>query len=387
MRRHVLLVLVLLSLAAPLHAQRVVTVFPQFVSGGGWSSDIFINNQSPAAATLDVSFYGDAGDALTVDSNLGIGSSFVINLGAGNTNVVRVSAAGSLKAGYVLLGFTAGSSIRASEVFRNQQNGIVSATVGVAEQFPETTYSFPVEVDTKRGINTGLAIANGAFVAAGSQPQSCVVSLIRSDGTLGGMAKLDLAAGAHIARYLNEGDLFPGLDGFVGSVSIFAPNGAGVLALRQEQAIFGSVSVDSGPLVSPFLLSSQPLSEVEPNNSRTAAQRITAPIVMAGVISVAGDADYYQFTGTQGDVVTAVMSTVGLTSGIDALVILANADGTIIAENDESGILYSSDAFLQAVLPSTGTYYLVVTDYFGRGGSNGGYRLHVQSSPPVFPAP
>ena len=40
----------------------------------------------------------------------------------------------------------------------------------------------------------------------------------------------------------------------------------------------------------------------------------------------------------------------------------------------------------QAVLPSDGTYYLVVTDYSSRGGVNGTYRLHVQPQKPRAPS-
>jgi hypothetical protein len=137
--------------------------------------------------------------------------------------------------------------------------------------------------------------------------------------------------------------------------------------------------VDAGPILAPFLLSTAAINEVEPNTTSAQAQRINPPVVVAGNISVAGDIDYFQFTGTKGDVVTALVSTTNLNSALDSVLYLLNSDGrTILAQNDEEGLFFTSDSFVQAVLPADGTYYLAVTDYSSRGGVNGTYRLHVQ---------
>jgi hypothetical protein len=221
----------LLFAPAALFAQTYVSAFPQFASGDGWSSDIFIANQGSSSATVALSFYGDHGDSLTVDSSLGTGSTFSITLNGGNTIAVRVGSSGPLRTGYALFSFPSGASVRASEVFRYVQNGVVVASLGVAQQFASATYSFPAEVDVARGVNTAVAIANGSFDSSGSIAQSFVVSLIR---------------------------------------------------------------------------------------------------------------------------------------------------------NDDNGLFFQSDSFIQAVLPADGTYYFAVTDAQGRGGPNGYYRLHVQSlTPPV----
>lgn len=375
----------LLFASQTLYAQRVISVFPQFASGGGWSSDIFINNQGESAAVVDVSFFGDSGDALSVDSTLGVGSTFSFSLNGGNTKAVRVSSTGVLRTGYVVLSFPNGASVRASEVFRYEQNGVVITTLGVAQQFALTTFSFPAEVDVARGINTGIAIANGTFDTTASTAQRCVVNLVKSDGTLQGTTTVSLGTGGHISAYLNATSLFPGLDGFSGSVSVSAARPFGLVALRQDQAVFGTVSVDTGPILTPFLLTTTPVSEVEPNSTRTAAQTISGTTVVAGNISVNGDVDYFQFTGKSGDVVTVVVSTANLNSALDSLLFLLNPDGTVLAENDENGLFFQSDSFLQAALPADGTYYLAVTDYQSRGGFNGTYRMHVQLLTPTAP--
>src|SRR5688500_15307499 len=133
--RAVPVVFFLLFASQTLYAQRVVTVFPQFASGGGWSSDIFINNQGELDAVVELSFYCDSGDELSVDSTLGVGSKFSFSLNGGNTKAVRVSSTGVLRTGYVVLSFPNGASVRASEVFRYEQSGVVITTLGVAQQF------------------------------------------------------------------------------------------------------------------------------------------------------------------------------------------------------------------------------------------------------------
>jgi hypothetical protein len=136
--------------------------------------------------------------------------------------------------------------------------------------------------------------------------------------------------------------------------------------LRQDQAAFGTVSVDAGPVLAPFLLTAAAIPEIEPNNSRAQAQRISGATVISGNISVPGDVDYFQFSGRRGEVVTALVSTASLNSALDSILFLLNPDETVFAENDENGLLFQSDSFLQAVLPADGTYYLVVTDYRSR---------------------
>jgi hypothetical protein len=375
---------VMFSLVSPaLFAQTTYTsVFPQFASGGGWSSDFFIGNQSNTTSTVTLAFVGDDGNPLTVDTSMGSGSSFTITMGGGNTDIVRAGSGGALKTGYALLTFPTGTSIRGSEVFRYSPNGAAISTLGVAQQFAGTGYSFPAEVDVTGGVNTGIAIANGSFDTSGSVSQTFVVSLIRGDGALQAVTTVTLASGAHISKYLT--DLYPGLTGFSGTVCVSATKAFGFVALRQDQAVFGTVSVDTGPFLSPFMLSTPPISEVEHNDSTAQAQRISLPVVISGNILFAGDVDYFQFSGKQGDIVTALVTTQDLGSGLDSVLYLLNPDGTTaLASNDNNGLFFESDSFIQAVLPSGGTYYFAVTDAQGRGGANGYYRLHAQVLTPV----
>ena len=259
--------LLVLLLTTPAFAQRY-TVLPQFASGDGWSSDLFLTNQTATAVSgVLVSFYGDTGAPLTVETNLGTNSSFTLNLNPGASQIIRVAATGSLRVGYIVVKAPSSASITVTEVFRFEQGGVIVAELGVPQLGRHYHFSFPVEVNTARGINTGVAFANPTFDSGAAAAQTLVVNLIGSDGVLQRTALVTLGIGAHMSKFLNEAALFSGLDNFTGSVSVSGVKYYGVLALRPDKQAYGAVAVDYGPVLGPFVVSSPSLAEVEPNNS------------------------------------------------------------------------------------------------------------------------
>ncbi len=375
--------LLFLSPALFAQSQNLTTVFPQFANGGGWSSDIFIRNQGVTGATVAASFFNDDGSSLTVDSTLGVGSTFSFSLNAGGTQVIRTNASGDLKSGYVTISFPSGAFIAASEIFRFTQNGAAITELGVSQQFPFTTFTFPAELDISRGIDTALAIANTGAA------QRFVVTLIGNDSSIQRVTTVGLPQAGHSATYLHS--VFPGLDGFSGVVQVSALLPFGLVALRQDQAVFGTLSVDNGPLLGPSFLTTNPVAAVIPNYSASQANAISSPGVAVG--SILNGPAFFKFTGKQGDIVTAMVSTAGLSSALDAIVYLVGTDGTtILGFNDDNGlsvqsgsfVQVQSDSFLQAVLPSDGTFYIAVSDANQQGRSNNFYQLHFQL---VTPAP
>jgi hypothetical protein len=375
---------ILLFLFSGLNAQsqNLTTIFPQFASGGGWSSDIFIRNQGVTAPIVLVSIFNDDGTPLTVDSTLGVGSVFSFSLNVGSTQAIRANAAGVRKTGYVVISFPPGAFIAASEIFRYTQDGTVTTECGVPQQYPFTTFTFSAEVDSLHGVDTGLAIANSGGA------QSFAVTLIRNDSSIQSTTTVFLPQGGHIAEYLES--VFPGLDGFSGVVQVSAALPFGLVALRQDQTIFATVSIDNGPLLGPFFLNTNVTAAITPNYTAAQANTIFSPTVVGGTI-LNGPA-YFKFTGRQGDVVTVQLSTAGLSSALDSIVYLLGTDGTtVLGFNDDNGLFvqsgsYSqpqSDSFLQAVLPSDGAFYIVVSDANVQGRTNNYYRLHFQLVTPA----
>lgn len=382
MKRAFLLLLLLLGATVPTFAQRY-TVFPQFASGAGWSCEISLADQglSPVSGIV-TTFYDNTGTPLQVDSNLGSGSVFTINLSAGATQLIRITPGSSLLVGYVVLRYPSSlAPVTASEVFRYEQGGTVTAEVGVAQQTADNNFSFPVEVNSSAGVVTAVAFANPTFDSATALPQTLILDLINTDGSILKTVKVPLAIGQHISAYLNEPTLFPGLDNFTGSLSVSSPFGVGVLALRQNKQAFGGISTDTGPIMGPFAVTGPAVTEIEPNNNAAQAQLLSGTSLITGTIGSPSDVDWFKFTGRQGDIVTIICDTQGLNSYLDSVVLLFASDGTtVIATNDQNGLYYQNDSFIQTALPADGTYFIAVTDYYGNGSVNYPYRLHFRLS-------
>ena len=383
-----LLVLMAVLLATPAFAQ-TYTVLSQYASGDGWSSDIFLTNQAAQAATgIVVSFYGNNGAPLTVETNIGTGSSFTLNLNAGASQVLRAAATGSLCVGYIVLKAPYPGSVTATEVFRYEVGGAVVAEVGVPQLGRHYHFSFPAEVNTAKGINTGVAFANPTWDSTAAAAQTLILSLVSNDGTLFRRVLVPLGIGEHIAMYLNEAALFPGLDNFTGVLSVSGPKNYGVQALRQDKQAFGGIAVDYGPVLSPFVVASPSLTEVEPNNVTAEAQLLTTSCVVHGVTSTTGDLDYFYFIGRKNDIVSAMVDTQGMGSSLDSTLRLQKADGTLVANNYQNGLYGQNDSFVHVVLPEDGRYNLRVSDYYNYGGADYRYRLHVMfpgGEPPAQP--
>lgn len=379
MKKNLLVALLLLSgSTVPVFAQRY-TFFPHFASGGGWSSEVSLANQGLSAVSgIVVSFYDDNGAPLTVDTNLGSSAALAASLNPGATQVIRISAGTSTAVGYIVIRYPSSlTPVTATEVFRYEEGGTVLAEVGVPQQVADNNFSFPVEVNSYAGITTAAAFANPTFDSTNAQAQTLVVDLINSDGTIQQTATVPLAVGQHTSLYINQAPLFPGLEYFTGSISISSPTRVGVLALRQDKQAFGAISTDSGPLLGPFAVSGTAISEIEPNGSTSGAQQLLNPALVAGFIGSIPDYDFFRFTGRRGDIVSVICDTQGLNSALDSVLFITKSDGsTVIAVNDQNGLYNQNDSFLQIVLPDDGTYYIVVTDYYGYGGTAYPYRLH-----------
>ena len=367
--------LVLSGLTLPAFAQRY-TVFPQFASGGGWSSEIFLANQGLSAVTgIVVSFYHGDGTPLTVNSNLGSSATLAVNLNPGATQAVQITPDSTTSTGYVVIHYPSSvAPVTATEVFRYQTGDTVLAEVGVPQQSADNSFSFPVEVNSAAGVATSFAFANPTLDSTTAAAETVIVTLINPDGTIQRTATLPLAAGQYLSEYVTQ--LFPGLDNFTGSLSVSSPTSMAVLALRQDKQAFGAISSDIGPLLGPFAVTGTAIAAAGNNTSFTSAQQLSSPALVAGFATSGGYA-FFKFTGHQGDIVSAICDTQGLSSYLDSVLLIVKSDQqTVIAGNDENGLYSEHDSFAQVVLPADGTYYIAIYDYNGGGGASYPYRLH-----------
>jgi hypothetical protein len=373
--------LLLLTLyTAPALAQRTV-IFPEFASGGGWSSEFFFTNQGLSQATgITVSFFSSSGGAISVNSNIGANSTLKFALNAGATQLIKIQSPDAVVSGYAIATYPASAPIRASVILRCEQNGVLYTEVSLAQQEKGDHFSFPVE-NSGTFPKTALALVNPvAYNSSDPIAQTIILNLIKTDGTIQSTQKVTLQPGEHLARYVDE--LFPNAGVFAGSMSVSSPFGVGVLALRQENNSFYPIAVDGGPVLGAFMLSSAAILEIEPNDTEATAQNISGSAVIAGTIWRPGDQDVYKFTGKAGDIVSVICTTLGLASNLDSIIEIWDSNKHLIATNDQNGLapnLYpQNDSFIQTVLPTDDAYFIRVVDFWNLGDPKYVYRLHIR---------
>lgn len=141
----------------------------------------------------------------------------------------------------------------------------------------------------------------------------------------------------------------------------------------------------------PFAIDTLPETvEKEPNNDREQAQKVELPIIINGRIDHPGDWDVFQFEGKAGETIVAEVLARRLDSPLDSLLKLTDAEGNLLAINDDSedpgtGLnTHHADSYIMFELPSDATYYVHLGDIAYKGGEEYGYRLRISAPQPDF---
>ena len=125
------------------------------------------------------------------------------------------------------------------------------------------------------------------------------------------------------------------------------------------------------------------VAEVEPNNSLVTAQSLPCGSVLRPAsIAAARDTDYVVFSATAGSILTIGTDADGTSGQIgDTRIRLFNADGAVLASDDDSGPgLYSLITFTATY---TGTYYVGIAAYSTT--STGAYKCFINCQEPQPP--
>jgi ribosomal protein L40E len=141
----------------------------------------------------------------------------------------------------------------------------------------------------------------------------------------------------------------------------------------------------------PFVLGTLPeLLEQEPNDDPSTAQKVTLPILVNGRMDRPGDWDVFEVEGKAGETIVAEVHARRLGSPMDSFVKVTDADGTIIALNDDhydaaSGLITDhADSYLMVQLPADGKYYVHIGDTRRQAGKEYAYRLRISHPQPDF---
>jgi hypothetical protein len=162
---------------------------------------------------------------------------------------------GELAAGYGSVSVSSGGAPYGTAVFSYRQNGVVVSEAGVPTSPPTRTARF--FVDTRSNVNTGrgtITILTGfAAVNPNTAAANLMLKLCASDGRPLAQGTIQLAAGRHMAKFLDQ--LAPDFvlpAGFItdglGSLEISSDQPVSVLALRLTTNQRGDLLLTSTPI-------------------------------------------------------------------------------------------------------------------------------------------
>jgi hypothetical protein len=121
--------------------------------------------------------------------------------------------------------------------------------------------------------------------------------------------------------------------------------------------------------------------EAEPNDSREQAGEVRdVPVVFNGIVSTAGDHDWFRFRAKKGQNLQVTVFARRLRSPLDSAIQIVNAKGSSVADNDDAAGPDSSVTFKP---DEDGEYAVLVRDHLRRGAPDFVYCVEVA---PVEPS-
>lgn len=115
--------------------------------------------------------------------------------------------------------------------------------------------------------------------------------------------------------------------------------------------------------------------EQEPNDTIAQATKApSAPVAFNGAIDKPGDIDFFKFAAKKGEVYDLHCYARRLGSPLDPVLYFTNAQGGVIAGNDDA---IGPDSYMRVTIPADGEYGIYVIDHLKKGGPNYFYRIEV----------
>jgi hypothetical protein len=166
------------------------------------------------------------------------------------------------------------------------------------------------------------------------------------------------------------------------------------VTVNKWSAASGEIHLDSAQHTGgtiPFAVDTIPeCLEQEPNNRREDATQLDFPMIVNGRIDESGDWDLFQFEGREGKTIVAEVVARRLSSPLDSVIELTDADGKQLAFNDDyedkavGMTTHHADSRLSITLPADGLYTLRLGDRQQGGGPSHAYRLRISYERPDF---
>ncbi|MBI5801979.1 MAG: hypothetical protein HZA92_14805 [Verrucomicrobia bacterium] len=125
------------------------------------------------------------------------------------------------------------------------------------------------------------------------------------------------------------------------------------------------------------------LTEAEPNDASTSAQRVTLPATLNGRIGRAGDVDRFAFTAKKNERFNFQVRAAALHSPLAALLRVEDTNGLSLVQQEGGD---GTDPRLAWNAPADGTFVVAISDMYGSGSDHHFYRIETVSPPPHFTA-
>jgi hypothetical protein len=131
-----------------------------------------------------------------------------------------------------------------------------------------------------------------------------------------------------------------------------------------------------------FVLTLQAAANSGMGNSRLAAISLRLDSTIEGTLTAEVPAQYYRFQARQNDVISVSMER--LSNNLDSLLIITDANGNELFEDDDGGEGQNSH-ITDFLIPADGTYFLVATRFEREAGrTTGRYQLQLESEGSPF---
>lgn len=121
--------------------------------------------------------------------------------------------------------------------------------------------------------------------------------------------------------------------------------------------------------------------EIEPNQDLATATPVEFPSTLNGILSEAGDIDFFRFTARKGQVFDVECYARRIHSPVDPVMHIYKPDNGVLASNDDSR---GPDSYARITIPADGEYKVRVTDLLGQGGPDFIYRIELTPVTPTL---
>lgn len=217
---------------------------PQVADGpagnGTFKTSIVLANPGKSSMTVTIAATrNDSSPMRLTIAGLGSNGPFSTTLGAGATRVFSTDGSGDGSAGAVTVGASAPLNVSGVVTLTDLTGNVLSESGEIGIGSMDLIGEYLVPVDTTNGLNSGVALFNPGTAAA-----TVKLRLLGAGGPAG-VVTLTLPAKGHATRFA-QGDLFPGLGEFRGTMDVESTANIAATVVRRNAASPGYTLLPAG---------------------------------------------------------------------------------------------------------------------------------------------